>query len=341
MNIKQLELTAKSLAPVIKQYVKQEMDEAEARIREDIGKQIDVYGTRLKDQIGDVMKGMRELPEPPKMAEILKKVDEKIDEGLKNLEIDIPEVHDGKDGKDGQSFTIEDAQPIIYKAIDEIKAAIPEAIHGKDGADGKDGVDGKNGASVTMDEVQPLIDRAVETIKTIIPDAVKESIPEPVHGKNGRDGKDGRDAVQIELLPNIDGDKSYPRGTYAIHKGGLWRSFEQTQAERGWEVVTNGLHDIEVKLVDDRQIEITCLMSNGRQESKRFSLPTQIYKGVFKDGDTYQCGDTVTLGGSLWHCNTETKEKPSTCDDWTLVAKKGRDGKSYTKQELKRIMGED
>jgi hypothetical protein len=34
----------------------------------------------------------------------------------------------------------------------------------------------------------------------------------------------------------------------------------------------------------------------------------------------------VTWAGSLWHCDKATKNKPGT-DDWTLAAKKGRDGK--------------
>ena len=40
-------------------------------------------------------------------------------------------------------------------------------------------------------------------------------------------------------------------------------------------------------------------------------------------------GDTVTLSGSLWHANTDTTAKPEehVKSDWTLAAKRGREGK--------------
>lgn len=57
-------------------------------------------------------------------------------------------------------------------------------------------------------------------------------------------------------------------------------------------------------------------------------LPVMIYRGVFKEGQSYERGDTVTWGGSLWHCDEPTDEKPEGPGKaWTLAAKRGRDGK--------------
>ncbi|MBF2850479.1 portal protein, partial [Escherichia coli] len=47
--------------------------------------------------------------------------------------------------------------------------------------------------------------------------------------------QDGRDATALEILPAIDDQKSFPRGTYATHQGGLWRAYEKTHGMRGWE----------------------------------------------------------------------------------------------------------
>lgn len=61
-----------------------------------------------------------------------------------------------------------------------------------------------------------------------------------------------------------------------------------------------------------------------------FRLPIMIYQGVFMDGKTYRRGDTVTWGGSLWHCDSETDDKPDGTGggkSWRLAAKRGRDGK--------------
>lgn len=59
------------------------------------------------------------------------------------------------------------------------------------------------------------------------------------------------------------------------------------------------------------------------------SLPTQTlrYRGVYEDGQRYDCGDFVTFGGSLWHSNGATTDKPGPSAAWTLAVKRGRDGK--------------
>jgi hypothetical protein len=56
------------------------------------------------------------------------------------------------------------------------------------------------------------------------------------------------------------------------------------------------------------------------------------YRGVHEMGAAYDTGDTVTQGGSLWHCNVLTKERPGEgSKDWTLAVKRGRDGKDLTR----------
>lgn len=72
-----------------------------------------------------------------------------------------------------------------------------------------------------------------------------------------------------------------------------------------------------------------CMFRFKRGEDvAEFRLPIMIYRGVFKDGKTYRRGDTVTWGGSLWHCDDETNDnKPDGGKGWTLAAKRGHDGK--------------
>jgi hypothetical protein len=56
------------------------------------------------------------------------------------------------------------------------------------------------------------------------------------------------------------------------------------------------------------------------------------YRGVHELGAAYDTGDTVTHGGSLWHCNVLTKERPGEGSRaWTLAVKRGRDGKDLTR----------
>jgi hypothetical protein len=63
-----------------------------------------------------------------------------------------------------------------------------------------------------------------------------------------------------------------------------------------------------------------------------FHVPFPIYRGVYLEGKTYERGDMVTHGGSIWHCNADTTTTPPSngshfTKDWTLAVKRGRDAK--------------
>ena len=161
-------------------------------------------------------------------------------------------------------------------------------------------------------------------VPQLVADAVKaavDEIPEPITPS------DGRDALQIELEPCIDEKKSYPRGTYATHKGGLWRSYQKTDGMRGWECIVDGIFGINIKQDEERIFTISLEKASGLVEEKAFSIPVTIYRDVFKAGKEYEPGDTVTWAGSLWHCNETTTDKPGEpgTKGWTLAVKKGRD----------------
>ena len=148
----------------------------------------------------------------------------------------------------------------------------------------------------------------------------------------GRDGEDGRDALALEILPFIDEEKSYPRGSYVTHNGGLWRAYEKTHGMRGWECVVDGVAGVEIERSGQRCFTLTVNRASGGSETKSFDVPVMIYQGVFKSGQEYLPGDTVTWGGSLWHCDEQTQDKPGETGSkgWTLAAKRGRDGRDKT-----------
>jgi hypothetical protein len=56
-----------------------------------------------------------------------------------------------------------------------------------------------------------------------------------------------------------------------------------------------------------------------------------LYRGAFKDGATAKRGELWTHGGSLWHCDADTNERPSKRpDSWTLCVKRGKASKLGT-----------
>lgn len=192
-------------------------------------------------------------------------------------------------------------------------------IAGPQGERGLDGAPGLNGESVHPDTVRVMI--AEEVTRAV--DAVKPS--------NGRDGKD---ALQIEILPSLDSARSYPRGTFAQHDGGLLYAFRDTEPvtagieKAGWTAVLNGIAGEELVQADDmRSFELFRRYTNGKIERFKVATPVVTYEQIYQSGRTYARGQMVTWAGSVWYCRAEsTNEKPGEgSPDWVLAVKKGTD----------------
>ena len=203
--------------------------------------------------------------------------------------------------------------PSLQKSVDraeisamvqeDVRRAVAEIPLPQDGKDGRDGIQGP-----------------------------------PGRGMDGRDGEPGRDALQIEILPAIDETRSYPRATYAQHRGGLVRSLRATDpvvdgdmAAAGWAFIMRGIDSETEECLDHgRIIKRVTVYSDGTKLEREHKTAAQIYRNVYREGVEYERGDTTTFGGCTWHCNVSgTKRKPGEVgsDDWTLQAKRGRDGK--------------
>ncbi|WP_249822443.1 phage portal protein, partial [Escherichia coli] len=246
---------------------------------------------------------------------------------------------------DGKSLTPDDVRPMLEQMVKEAVSHIPVPRDGRDydpevlkqavndavanipvPADGK---------SITPDDVRPMLEQMVKEAVSHIPvprdgrdydpDVLQKAVLEAVNALPAP--QDGRDATALEVLPAIDDQKSFPRGTYATHLGGFWRAYEKTHGMRGWECLVDGVADIDVSMTGERLFSVVIRHSSGQRTEKTFSLPVMLYRGVFRAGETYHPGDTVTWGGSLWHCNSMTGDKPGEAHSsgWTLAAKRGRD----------------
>lgn len=218
---------------------------------------------------------------------------------------------DGKDGAPGRDGA--DGQP------------------GRDGIDGQDGAPGNDGKSISVEDVAVLVQETVQKAMAAVPVA-KDGAPgrDGVDGAPGAAGAPGRDAAHIEILPHIDAAKSYPRGTYAKHAGGLWRSYETTTELKGWECIVEGIAQLSIEQHPEnpRKFLVNLSTSGGRQEVKEFSMPVVLYRGIFKEGDAYEAGDSVTWGGSTWIALQDTGSKPDSVDGtWRLAVKRGSPGK--------------
>ncbi len=139
----------------------------------------------------------------------------------------------------------------------------------------------------------------------------------------------------MEILTSIDAAKSYPRGTFARHAGGLLRAFKSTSpigddpAAAGWEVMVDGIAGISVEQQGERNFAINVVMTSGPKLAKSFKIPAQIYRDVYREEKEYERGDTVTYGGSQWTVIAEkTSAKPGSDNSgWRLSVKKGVDAR--------------
>jgi hypothetical protein len=231
---------------------------------------------------------------------------------------------------------------------DELRAAVSQAVgpqgergepgpagergadgaRGEPGAPGERGMDGQDGARGPAGEPGPQGPPG-------IPGPPGQTGEKGIDGRDGREGEPGRDAVQIDVLPSIDAARRYQRGVYATHAGGLVRSFRATDPlgagdnldACGWHVVVNGIADISIEQIDERRFAVKTVTTEGAQIQRNVTIPFPLDRGVYREANVYERGDTVSFGGSMWIAQKDAPEgKPGTTSDWRLAVKKGRDG---------------
>lgn len=130
-------------------------------------------------------------------------------------------------------------------------------------------------------------------------------------GKNGVDGKDGAPgsagkdgAIGERGVDGLNGKDGAP-STVPGPKGDT--------GERGADGIATReeLHS----LIEERMAEV---------QVRSFA---DLYRGVFKHGESYKRSQFATWGGSLFLALADTGNRPGESNDWQLVTKRGADGK--------------
>ncbi len=216
-------------------------------------------------------------------------------------------------------------------------AAGAEGHPGKDGSAGRDGTSGKSAFELAVEKGYAGTELLwLESLRGAAGGHGADG-REGKDGRDGRDGKDGeagRDALAIDILPGIDEAKSYARGTFAEHRGGIIRAIRNTDPitdagleKAGWVVSMNGVdRETEETLDEGRTINRTTHYTNGRTFAREIKTSALLYREVWREGE-FERGDVVTWGGSAWHCQGKTMDKPGTSAAWRLMVKEGARGK--------------
>lgn len=164
-------------------------------------------------------------------------------------------------------------------------------------------------------------------------------------GKPGEPGRAGRDALEVQVLPGIHENKSYPEGVVSIWRGGLIRSERQTDpiadgniADAGWRTILNAIHEEAEEVLDDgRFIERVTSYTNGTEFRRRIKTVTPIDQSVWAPRE-YLKGDGVTYNGGWFIAQRDTSATDVPQDKggaWRLAAKRGRDGKDLTEPKVR------
>jgi hypothetical protein len=256
-----------------------------------------------------------------------------------------PAGADGRDGQDGRDG--KDAGPItrevIIEAVRSDPSIVAEAVRlqlearpvergkdGRDGENGKDGKDGKDADPITPGQIDDAIRRYFEA-----------NPPQP--GKDGNDGSDGSNGA--DGAPGEPGKDGIGLAGAMIDRSGslIVTTTDGRAHELGTVVGKDGLdgqpgvpgrNGADGLGFDDMTAEydgergIILRFARGEQTKEfAFTLPVVLDRGVFKEGASYEAGDAVSWGGSLWIAQKATADKPEAGDGWRLAVKRGRDGK--------------
>jgi len=230
------------------------------------------------------------------------------------------------------SRMLAEATAPLLARIDALEAReMPAPQKGEPGERGPQGEPGV----VDMDEVKSLVRASVEAAVAALPAAERgekgepgkegEKGPEGVPGKDGQDGRDGepgKDGVGLaDALKDADGN------LILVMTDGRTKSLGRIDGRDG----APGKDGITPQFIDAEFVGRTLRLSFDGGQACEFSLAVPEYRGVFKEADSYEPGDMVTWGGSVWHCDEPTKSKPGDpSGHWTLAVKAGRPGRDKT-----------
>lgn len=288
----------------------------------------DAIVVRVSEKMADELASLRgivqaiEIPETPpflELPDIGKMVEDAIQKqmAVEDLEHNVEELVKAAVGEIPAPKDGKDADP------DEVKRLVNEAV--------KAIPTPKDGTSVTVDDVAPLISSEVE--KRV------SQLPLPKDGKDGLDVKEMFRAEGGKLVAVMSDGTTRDLGVF-VGKDGQdadMAAIEKSIAEKVDAIPRPkdgkdgfSLKHFDAELMEDGRTVLLKFQDDSDQSySVELGIPAMIYRGVFKEGQSYEKGDTVTWGGSLWHCDqSETTSKPDGAEKhWTLAAKKGRDGR--------------
>lgn len=178
--------------------------------------------------------------------------------------------------------------------------------------------------------IRDVIDARVRPVLSRLTTLETKELPTPrdgAPGPAGLPGVDGAPGPQGERGPEGPAGRDGRDGLPGVSGGPGEKGLDGAPGAAGADGRDGTLENLLVKHDGERTISL-CFKDGGPIEGGVIRFPVPLYRGVFVEGKAYESADMVTWGGSTWLCNQETSTKPGDGSKaWTLVVKRGRDGK--------------
>lgn len=236
------------------------------------------------------------------VGRVASEISERVGARLKEMDAAIKAIPSGEPGARGEPGKDVDMDAVAELISIEVKEQVGKIPPAKDGEPGKD---------ADPEQVKLLVAAAVAELPKPKDGAPGERGPvgESIKGEKGEPGKDVHpDSIALmvrEAAEKVAAALPKPKD------GRDGFNLEDIQVEMGADGRTLSLKFVRGEDVVQRDIRI----------------PAMLYRGVWREGE-FERGDVVTWGGSAWHCNEKTAEKPgSGSTQWRLMVKEGRPGK--------------
>ena len=230
---------------------------------------------------------------------------------------------------------------------------------GEAGPAGAEGAPGRDADPITREMILDAIRSDPSLIREMVEEHMKANPPpagpagkdgrDGANGHDGADGAPGRDGAPGEK--GADGRDGVGLAGALIDRGGslVLTLTDGTTKELGQVVGRDGADGLsgasgkdgrdgfsfdEFAFGYDGERTLTAVAKRGDYVAEtKAVMPIPIDRGPYREGVTYQRGDAVSFGGSMWLAQRDTSGKPGTGDDWRLSVKRGRDGREAPKVE--------
>lgn len=295
MDQKDLEALVAALAPIIKEFVRDQLATVKAALDTSQGR-IQQLEARA-ESIAEVADQNRLLDLPRLLA--------------------VDELEQRTAALEGRAAATPDQLlPLVDAAVDAAVgaavAALPKAV---DGQDGKDGLDGAPGP--TPGQILEMVVGAVGVAVAALPKAV--------------DGKDGADGVGLAgALQDADGHLVVTLSNGQVNKLGVVKGQDGKDGADG----RDGFGFDSLTAKHDGAREFTLVFTRGDEIREfKFTMPLMIYRGIWDPAwvGGYAKGDVVTRQGSTWVAVEDTAPGETPGDvaskNWQLAVKRGQNGK--------------